>query len=52
MWHLTIISIKFEYINRNCMITCSDFDKIDIRTGTIIEVNDFPKAKKPLINSK
>jgi tRNA-binding protein len=29
------------------MITWSDFDKIDIRTGTIIEVNDFSKAKKP-----
>ena len=46
MWLLTIISIKFEYLNRNCMITWSDFDKIDIRTGTIIEVTDFPKAKK------
>ena len=28
-------------------ITWNDFEKIDIRTGTIIEVNDFPKAKKP-----
>ena len=24
-----------------------DFEKIDIRTGTILEVNDFPGAKKP-----
>src|ERR1700760_264600 len=24
-----------------------DFEKIDIRAGTIVEVNDFPKAKKP-----
>ena len=24
-----------------------DFEKIDIRVGTILEVNDFPKAKKP-----
>jgi tRNA-binding protein len=24
-----------------------DFEKIDIRTGTILEVNDFPKAKRP-----
>jgi len=23
-----------------------DFEKIDIRAGTILEVNDFPKAKK------
>lgn len=28
-------------------ITWSDFEKIDIRTGTIIEVNEFPAAKKP-----
>jgi tRNA-binding protein len=24
-----------------------DFEKIDIRVGTILEVKDFPKAKKP-----
>ena len=29
------------------MISWNDFEKIDIRTGTIIEVNDFPKARKP-----
>jgi tRNA-binding protein len=28
-------------------IEWQDFEKIDIRVGTIIEVNDFPKAKKP-----
>ena len=28
-------------------ITWQDFEKLDLRTGTIIEVNDFPKAKKP-----
>ena len=28
-------------------ISWNDFEKIDIRTGTITEVNDFPKAKKP-----
>lgn len=27
-------------------ITFDDFTKVDIRIGTIIEVNDFPKAKK------
>ena len=29
------------------MINLDDFEKIDIRSGTILEVNDFPKAKKP-----
>jgi len=29
------------------MITWNDFEKIDIRTGTVIEVQDFVKAKKP-----
>lgn len=28
-------------------ITWSDFEKIDIRCGTIIDVKDFPKARKP-----
>ena len=29
------------------LITWNDFEKIDIRVGTITEVSDFPKAKKP-----
>jgi tRNA-binding protein len=29
------------------LINWNDFEKIDIRTGTIIDVQDFPKAKKP-----
>ncbi len=28
-------------------ISWDDFEKIDMRVGTIIEVNDFPKARKP-----
>ncbi|HEX6915376.1 MAG TPA: tRNA-binding protein [Chitinophagaceae bacterium] len=29
------------------MITWDDFAKIDIRCGTIVEVRDFPNARKP-----
>lgn len=29
------------------LITWNDFEKIDMRIGTIIKVDDFPKARKP-----
>ena len=29
------------------MISWQDFEKIDIRCGTVIEVKDFPQARKP-----
>lgn len=28
-------------------LTWSDFEKVEMRIGTILEVNDFPKARKP-----
>lgn len=34
------------------MINYSDFEKIDIRVGKIIEVEDFPEAKKPAYKLK
>ena len=29
------------------LITWDDFEKLELRVGQVIEVNDFPKARKP-----
>ena len=34
------------------MISWEDFEKINIQTGTIVEIDDFPKARKPAYKLK
>lgn len=34
------------------LINFENFAKVDIRIGTIVEVNDFPKARKPAYQLK
>jgi tRNA-binding protein len=34
------------------MITWDDFEKVEMRTGTIIEIHDFPEAKNPAYKLK
>lgn len=34
------------------MISWQDFEKVELRVGTIIEVSDFPKARKPAYKLK
>ena len=29
------------------MITFADFDKLDVRVGRVVDVEDFPEARKP-----
>jgi tRNA-binding protein len=34
------------------MLTYEDFDKVDIRLGKMVEVRDFPEARKPAYKLK
>jgi tRNA-binding protein len=36
-----------ETVNKTMELTWSEFEKVEMRVGTILEVNDFPEARKP-----
>lgn len=40
-----IKTIQTEFMEQN--LSWLDFEKVEMRIGTIIEANDFPKARKP-----
>jgi tRNA-binding protein len=46
----SIRTSKLKHLTSKTMsetITWQEFEKVELRAGTIIEVNDFPKARKP-----
>jgi tRNA-binding protein len=44
---ISVLVYIYSLKKSDMAITWDDFEKVDMRAGTIIEINDFPKAKKP-----
>lgn len=46
-----LLHFQFNWYERNFLsmntINWQDFEKVDLRAGTILRVEDFPKARKP-----
>ena len=40
-------NLKRPYRQDQTLITWSDFEKVELRVGTIVSVEDFPEAQKP-----
>jgi len=41
------ITPYYSTLNDNIMLTWEEFEKTEMRVGTILETNDFPEARKP-----
>jgi tRNA-binding protein len=39
--------MNYDFIMENELIAWNDFERVEMRVGTIVEVNDFPEARKP-----
>ena len=40
----TIFKVQYKTMNN---LSWTEFEKVEMRVGTVIEVNDFPEAQKP-----
>ena len=50
--YLCGLFFNFQNKKMKAEINWQDFEKVDMRVGTIIEVNDFPEARKPAYQLK
>ncbi|MDB5061486.1 MAG: tRNA-binding protein [Mucilaginibacter sp.] len=51
-WEHHIQNIYHLYLCHMETITWNDFEKVELRAGTILEVADFPEARKPAYKLK
>ena len=43
----SVADYQTSIVSKAMDLTWTEFEKVEMRVGTILEVNDFPKARKP-----